>query len=130
MGRVRKTYIATNIETGEKIVGDTLELYAAIDVKPKMIYQYAFHKCIYKNTWKIEVCEENRKIERKHTNDRIMKDKYGKQPKETGGVTYEQCLDWDRTTRPFKIASNRAKIKQEQRSLKKKSRFRTPYNCY
>lgn len=131
MGRPRRLYIATNIKTGEKIIGDTLELYAAIDINTKAIYQYSYNESLYKNTWEIEICEDNssQTIPRKYVEENLRNietcEDLERLKREE--AMRRKCKEWDKITAAFKSASEVVKTKEKERVLKKKSGFRTPY---
>lgn len=124
MGRNRKLYIATNVKTGEQIIGDTLELYAAINISTKSIYYYSSKKTLYNKTWKLNsyIDSKTEKIPRKYVEENIAKIKDN-----DSMIRKSDCMDWDRTTAVFKAISKKEKIKEERKN-KRNSKFRTPYN--
>lgn len=131
MGRPRRLYIATNIKTGEKIIGDTLELYAALNINTKAIYQYSYNESLYKDTWKIEIYDDNpsQTIPRKYVEENLRNIKTCEDLEQ---LNREEAMrrkykEWDEITAAFKSASEVAKTKEKERTLKKKSGFRTPY---
>lgn len=133
MGRNRKLYIATNVKTGEQIIGDTLELYAAINISTKSIYYYSSKKTLYNKTWKLNsyIDSKTEKIPRKYVEENISKIKASKKRDKKDNdsmIRKSDCMDWDRTTAVFKAISKKEKIKEEERKSKRNSKFRTPYN--
>ena len=125
MARNRKLYIATNVKTGEQIIGDTLELYAAININTKSIYYYSSKNTLYNKIWKIDsyIDSKNEKIPRKYVEENIAKIKDN-----DSMIRKSDCMDWDRTTAVFKAISKKEKIKKEERKSKRNTKFRTPYN--
>lgn len=125
MARNRKLYIATNVKTGEQIIGDTLELYAAIDISTKSVYYHSSKNTLYNKIWKIDsyIDSKNEKIPRKYVEENIAKIKDN-----DSMIRKSDCMDWDRTTAVFKAISKKEKIKEEERKSKRNSKFRTPYN--
>lgn len=125
MGRNRKLYIATNVKTGEQIIGDTLELYAAINISTKSIYYYSSKNTLYNKIWKLNsyIDSKTEKIPRKYVEENIAKIKDN-----DSMIRKSDCMDWDRTTAVFKAISKKEKIKEEERKSKRNSKFRTPYN--
>ena len=133
MGRNRKLYIATNIETGEQIIGDTLELYAAIDISTKSVYYHSSKNTLYNKIWKIDLYKDSKteKIPRKYVEENISKIKASiKRDKKDNELMIRKsdCMDWDKTTAVFKAISKKEKIKEEERKNKRNNKFRTPYN--